>query len=451
MSAQKLDRCFLLNCGLARVIRWSLLTSLALIATGNSCTAFAQTEWRSWRGDQANGMISVCDVPSEWNLEDGSKAIKWRIPLPGPGNSSPIVSNGLVWITQFDPNSEERQLRCYDMIDGQEKWVYGVKGAEAEPTHPTNPYCSASPVTDGQFVVAYFGSAGVFCFRQNGELVWQQNPGSPQHLFGQGASPLIHNGLVTLNYGPGTEQFWITWDLATGEEKWRLEIPKVDAPNPFDDPNGPQLPPDSKLRDPFGTWATAVSVKSETRNELILANPKKLLGVNPTTGDVLWECHGAADQVFCSPVVVDDAICLLGASAMMVRLGGTGDVTGTMRTWFRERDRGRIGSGVVVDETIIVNDMQGIIEAINLEDGERIWQERLTSGGSSESWSSLVRAGDRLFATSKNGTVFVFTVTPDYRLLGTNKLNESTNASPAITKDRIFIRTDKHLWCLGAE
>lgn len=424
---------------------------LGLIVSGIGEPSFAQTEWRSWRGDQANGVAAACDVPSEWNLEEGSKAIKWRIPLPGAGNSSPIVSNGMVWITQYEPDSGERQLRCYSITDGQEKWVYGVKSEQNEPTHPTNPFCSASPVTDGEYVVAYLGSAGIHCFRQNGELVWKQNPGSPQHLFGQGASPLIHNGLVTMNFGPGTEQFWITWDLVTGEEKWRLEIPKVDAPNPFDDPNGPKLPPDSKLRDPFGTWATAVSVKNETRNELILANPKKLLSVIPLTGEILWECQGTADQVFCSPIVVGDSICMLGASALLVRMGGTGDVTDTMRTWFRETDRGRIGSGVVVNGAIIANDMQGIVEAINLEDGKRLWQERLTSGGGSESWSSLVRAGERLFATSKAGTVFVFSVDPEFTLLGTNKLGEPTNASPAIVKDQIIIRTDKHLWCLGVE
>lgn len=431
---------------MSRVLMFVLLLNLV----AGIDPALGQSDWKTWRGDASNGATGETTVPSEWDLAEGSSHVKWRVPLPGPGNSSPIVSQGKVWLTQFDPESGERQLRCYDIATGEQRWSFGVKADEGEPTHPVNPYCSASPVTDGEHVVAYLGSAGIFCFRHDGELLWKQSPGSPQHLFGQGASPTIHNDLVTLNFGPGTEQYWITWDLRTGEEKWRLNIPRVDAPNPFDDPNGPKLPPDSKLRDPFGTWATAVSVKSETRNELILANPKKLTSVNPLTGEILWECDGTADQVFCSPVVYGDAVCLLGASAMLVQLGGTGDVTSSNRTWFREKDRARIGSGVVVDKMLIANDMQGIVESINLEDGKRIWQERLASSGGSESWSSLVRAGDRLFAINKAGTVFVFRAAPEFELLGTNKLEEATNASPAIIGDRIFIRTDKHLWCIGA-
>lgn len=427
------------------IASWTLFTTPVL-----TCTCLAQQEWRSWRGDQSNGTTTATKVPSEWNLDTESSCVQWKVPLPGPGNSSPIVSNGMVWITQFDPESKERQLLCFDAVSGEKKWAYTQSTTEDEPTHPTNPYCAASPVTDGQHVVAFLGSAGLCCLKQSGELLWQRSLGAPQHLFGQGASPIIHNGLITLNYGPGTEQFWITLDLQTGEEKWRIEIPKVDAPNPFDDPNGPKLPPGTKLRDPFGTWATALLLNTENRNELILANPKKMLSVDPSTGSILWECAGTADQVFCSPIAVGDSLCLTGASAMLVQSGGSGDVTDSKRLWFREKDRPRIGTGVVVDNMLIANDVQGILEAIDLSNGKRIWQQRLSSEGSSDSWSSLVRADDRIFATSKSGTVFVFQATPEFQLLGTNTLGETTNASPAVTQDRIFVRTDSHLWCLGA-
>lgn len=416
-----------------------------------SSPLFAQNEWRSWRGDEADGVALSTNVPSEWILDGPESNVRWRVPLSGPGNSSPIVSRGSVWITHFDPDSQQRQVLCFDAATGHMKWSFGLQGQDQEPTHPTNPYCAASPVTDGENVVAFLGSAGIVCLKQNGELLWKQTAGIPQHLFGQGASPVIHNGLVTVNYGPGTDQFWLTLDLHTGEEKWRLEIPKVDAPNPFDDPNGPKLPPGTKLRDPFGSWATAVVIRNHTRDELILANPKKVLGVDPQTGKVFWECSGTADQVFCSPVVIGEKICITGASAMLIETGGCGDVTESKRLWFREKDRPRIGTGVVVDNALIANDMQGILEAIDLSNGKRLWQERLSSQGGSESWSSLVRAGDRLFATNKSGTIFVFNVTPEFKLLGTNSLGETTNASPAIIEDRIFIRTDKHLWCIGGQ
>lgn len=433
-----------------RSLGLAFLLFASLCQVGEAQIEEAPAEWRTWRGNDSNGITSATDVPSEWNLNDGSPNIRWRVPLPGPGNSSPIVSNGMIWITQFDPESGERQLRCYDVKNGTLKWKHGVKSEEQEATHPTNPYCAASPVTDGTHVIAYLGAPGIFCFSQSGELVWMKQLDAPQHLFGQGASPTIHGDLVTFNFGPGIEQRWITWDLRTGEERWRIDIPRVDAPNPFDDPNGPKLPPGTKLRDPFGTWATAILAKTSEREELLLANPHKLLAVDPKTGNVLWECQGTAEQVFCSPLVSRDSVCMLGAKGMLVRLGGSGDVTDSNREWFRERDRGRIGSGVIVGEKVIANDMQGIVEAISLSDGKRVWQQRLASEGGSESWSSLALAGDRIFATSKTGTVFVFHVEPEFKLLATNKLGEPTNASPAITRDAIYVRTDTQLWCIAA-
>jgi outer membrane protein assembly factor BamB len=93
--------------------------------------------------------------------------------------------------------------------------------------------------------------------------------------------------------------------------------------------------------------------------------------------------------------------------------------------------------------------MQGIVEAIDLKTGKRLWQQRLSSAAGGGSWSSLVRCGERVFATNQDGSVKVFTVSPEYKLLATNQLNENTNSSPAIVGDRMYNRTEKHLWCIG--
>jgi outer membrane protein assembly factor BamB len=424
-----------------------VLISAALITLPNSLHA---GDWSSWRGDNANGSTAESSLPSNWTIEGDASHVKWKAPLPGPGNSSPIVAKGRVWITQYEKELSERQLRCYDPKSGDLLWKKSVKSEEDEPTHPTNPYCASSPVADGKYVVAFFGSAGLCCYTHDGELVWQRKLGSPQHLFGQGSSPVIQSDLVTLNYGPGAEQFWITLDLATGNEKWRLAIDKVDAPNPFDDPNGPQLPAGSKLRDPFGSWATPVFAKHADREMLLLADPSGLRAVDPRSGDEIWRCQKLGAQVFWSPLVVDDLAVCMGATGMAVRISGKGDVTETHRQWFSEEDRGRIGTGVEVDGAIIANTMQGIVESIDIKTGQRNWQKRLAGASGGGSWSSLVRSGERIFATNQDGSIFVFTTAPEFELLATNKLDEATNASPAIADDRIYIRTAKHLWCIGA-
>lgn len=422
---------------------------MTLAATAAQSLSLA-SDWSTWRGDNGNGTTSESSLPSSWTLDGDSSDVKWKAPLPGPGNSSPIVCGGRVWITQYERESGERQLRCYDAKAGQLLWQRSVKPDDDEPTHPTNPYCASSPTANSKYVIAFFGSAGLCCYTHDGDLVWQRKLGSPQHLFGQGSSPLIHGDLVTLNFGPGTEQFWVTFDLATGDEKWRIAIDKSDAPNPFDDPNGPKLPPDSKLRDPFGSWATPVVANHQGREMLLLADPSGLKAVDPASGKEIWKCQKLGAQVFWSPLVVDDLAICMGATALAVRVSGTGDVTETHRLWFDAEDRGRIGTGVEFGGAIIANTMQGIVESIDTQTGKRNWQKRLAGAAGGGSWSSLVRCGERIFATNQDGSIYVFTTLPDFQLLATNQLGESTNASPAIVGERIYIRTDKHLWCIGA-
>jgi outer membrane protein assembly factor BamB len=182
---------------------------------------------------------------------------------------------------------------------------------------------------------------------------------------------------------------------------------------------------------------------------LLLAFPKVLRAVEPETGKTLWTCKELGDQVLCSPFIVDDTLVCLGSTAMGVRLFGEGDVTETHRLWLEEQDRPRIGTGIAIEQTIIANTMQGIIEGIDLQSGKRLWQRRLSSAGGGGSWSSLVRCGERVIATNQDGSIYVFTISPEYKLLATNQLGETTNASPAIAGDCIYIRTDKHLWCIG--
>lgn len=422
--------------------------SLFVITTLASPSTVIGQDWPSWRGPSGTGRVAESTAPSTWSAEEN---VRWKVPLPGPGNSSPIEHGGRVWVTQFDKATSERQLRCYSSKTGDELWVRSVKSSASEPTHPTNPYCAASPVTDGKNVVAFFGDAGLCCFSVEGEMLWQRQLGSLQHLFGQGASPLIHGDLVTMNFGPGLEQFWITLNLRTGEEVWKLTIDKVDAPSPFDQPDGPKLPPGTKLRDPFGTWATPLLVTTEKRNELVLAFPNELRAVNPTTGETLWTCDKLGNQILASPILVGDQIVCLGSTAMAVETGGEGDVTASHRKWFEEEDRPRIGTGVGFERFVIANTMQGVVECLSLDSGDRMWQKRLagsSSGGGS--WSSLVAAGQRIFATNKDGSVFVFKANPEYELVATNRLHEKTNATPALGADHILIRTDKHLWCIGS-
>ncbi len=403
--------------------------------------------WPSWRGPKGDGTTTETHIPVQW---DSQKNVAWKIPLPGPGNSSPVVFGDSIFLTQAENEGKLRSLLCFAVENGEEKWRLTLEVNEPEPTHPTNPHCAGSPVTDGQHVIAMLGAAGVVCCDMNGQLLWKKELGSPQHLFGQGPSPIIWEDVCILNYGPGQQQFFIGLKLVDGNELWRIDIPQSTAPNPFDQPDGPKLPEGATLRDPFGTWATPVIRNSVNQTaEVLLSLPEKLLAVTPREGKVLWECEGNGAQVLSTPIHNGSHIACLGGSAFVVEPEGEGDQL-SKRLWYNDVDRQRIGSGIIHEGQIYVATVQGILESIDLENGKRLWHRRLSSNtGGGAIWSSLIKADSKIYAIDQAGTTHVYLLEPEFLEVASNPLGESTNSTPAIADGKIFIRTEKHLWCIA--
>ena len=159
----------------------------------------------------------MADVVTRWGRDQN---VKWRIDLPEAGNSTPIVWGDQVFLTQPLSASKERALICIDRKTGREQWRRRVAYSEEEPTHRTNPYCSASPVTDGQRVIAWFGSAGLVCWELDGKELWRRNLGLQDHMWGYGSSPILYRDLCIVNFGPGNREFLIAVDKTTGETRW---------------------------------------------------------------------------------------------------------------------------------------------------------------------------------------------------------------------------------------
>lgn len=403
-------------------------------------------EWPNWRGPRFDGTSLETQIPVSWDKE---KNVAWKVALPAPGNSSPIVIQNQVIITQSEGDGKQRSLISYSAEDGKQLWKYSSEVKEPEPTHPTNPHCAGSPASDGKHVVAILGAGGVVCCDLDGKLLWKKELGTPEHLFGQGPSPIIWEDVCILNYGPGKEQFFMGVSMKDGSELWRIDVPQSTAPNPFDQPGGPQLPPGSTLRDPFGTWATPIIREVQDHpTEVLLSFPDKLMAVGPRDGKTLWECAGNGAQVLPSPVHDGTHIACLGGAAFVVKPAGQGDQIAN-RLWYEENDRQRIGTGIIYNDKIYVATMQGIIECLNLQSGERLWHRRMSKAGSGGgTWSSIVRGGTKLYAIDQAGTTHVYALEPEFLEISSNELGESTNATPAISNGRVFIRTEGHLWCI---
>lgn len=176
----------------------------------NACFA---ADWPAWRGPLGTGVSKETNLPLKWSPTEN---VCWRVALPERGNSTPIVWKSRVFLTQAV--GKDRTLMCFDRADGELIWQQGLTTQFADdPTHPTNPYCSASPVTDGQRVIVWFGSDGLHAYDFAGRKLWSRELGVQRHIWGYGASPVIHGDLCFLNFGPGERSFLVAVDKQTGD------------------------------------------------------------------------------------------------------------------------------------------------------------------------------------------------------------------------------------------
>ena len=396
--------------------------------------------WPGWRGPTGDGISSEKGLPTKWGSNEN---VKWKVALPGPGNSTPIVFGGKVFLTQAV--GEERLLTCFDRRTGKRLWQKEITHSPTDASHKTNPHSSSSPVTDGERVIASFSSAGIHCHDLNGKKLWSRDLGEQAHIWGYGASPMIHGNLVYVNFGPGERSFLVALDKRTGKTVWQA-----------DDPGGSfgNKTPGKSGRDIWvGSWSTPIVRKTNGREELIATWPRRVVAFDPTNGDLLWQCKGLNPLVYTSPIYSEGIVLALGGysgSALAVKAGGAGDVTETHRLWHKPKTPQRIGSAVIHgDHYYILND-KGVAQCFELKTGKEIWEERLRGKAkTSQNWSSLVLSEGKLFAVNQGGDAFVFRASPEFELLTTNALGEKVIGSMAVSDGDIFIRGHKNLWCIG--
>ena len=210
-----------------------VLVGVCLIST---LTAGAGN-WPGWRGPDGTGVSSETGLPQSWSTNQN---VRWHIALPGPGNSSPIVWGSKVFVSQAVKSENRRTLMCLDRANGKLLWQSGVSYTEEEPTQESNPYCSATPTTDGERVIVLFGSAGLYCYDFSGAELWHRELGKMTHMFGNGASPILHGDLCFVNFGPDEKARLVAVNKRTGEIAWEAEPPKVDPAeqSPMPGPGG---------------------------------------------------------------------------------------------------------------------------------------------------------------------------------------------------------------------
>ena len=419
-------------------------------------TPLLAANWPAWRGPKGTGVSTEKNFPLHWSTNEN---VRWRAALPDRGDSTPVVWGRRIFITQAIDTENRRTVMSFDRRDGKLLWQSGATWTEKEPTYPDNPPCTPSPVTDGRRVIAWFGSAGVYCYDFDGRELWHRDLGRQKHQWGYASSPILYRDLCILNFGPGERTFLIGLNKKTGRTMWQFDLPPIAPTIRAEELGGPVASdtiPDWKLSDIAGSWDTPLVVPAGRRDELVVTFPLRLMAFAPRTGERLWSCDGPNIGMYSSTFfgegLVGLAACGFRNTLMVVRPGGHGDVTATHRLWLQSPGTATIGSGVIFQRHMFFVKTIGVAECVEVNSGKTVWSERLPgTGARSSSMSSLVLAGDRLYVPNQNGDVFVLRAGPKFDLLATNSIGgEPMIASLAVSDGDIFIRTDKNLWCIGS-
>lgn len=403
-----------------------------------SSTVALAADWPAWRGPTGQGTSDEKNLPTKWSAKEN---VKWKIPLADPGNSTPVIHSGKVFLTQANKGGAERTLFCFDRTNGKELWKKVVTYTEKERNYNETWYANASPVTDGERVVVSFGSAGLFCYDFDGNEVWKRTDlGKFEHQFGNGTSPILHENNV------------IQW--CTVNEKGRnylLAVEKKTGKTVWDKDES------------FGSWSTPVIAKVDGKDQMLLGYSSDvkgapieksgfLRGYDPKTGKELWKCQGLNSYVYTSPLVGNGvAVNMSGyaGSSIAVKLGGTGDITKD-RLWLHPRPANqRVGSGVLLGDYVYMVDEEAVPHCYEAKTGKDLWKdEQKIKGGTT--WGSIAAADGKLYLLMRSGLTVVMAANPKFEILSENPLDgNQTNSSIAISNGELFIRTFKHLWCIS--
>lgn len=406
-----------------------VVLSLALVCAGGVCERCSAEDWPRWRGPAGNAVSSDAPLPRTWSAE---RNVRWKVEVPGEGFSSPIVCGGRVFVTESFEGGLQRQLRCLDRDTGRSIWTRAIDDDNPEPASSMTGHAASTPVTDGQRVVAWFGNAGVVCCNVNGEQLWHHDFGEFESELGLASSPVICGETVILvcdhdgDRFRSFDSFLVALDLKTGDVRWKTERKGL-----------------------FRSWSTPILVPAGAdRRELIVNAQDQLRGYDPEGGGLLWSVDGMTGWVTPSPVFGHGLIFATSGRdgpTMAVRPGGRGDATNTHVEWLERRGAPYVCSPVLYGRELYVHNENGILTCYNALTGKVHYRERLPG----KFVASSIAGDGKAYFTNDAGTTYVVEAGPRFKLLASNPLDEYTLASPAAASGALFLRTERHLYCIA--
>jgi len=437
---------------------------IALLLCLSPLTVLHAQNWPSFRGNNASGVSEGGKTPITWSV-DKSQNIRWKTAIPGFSHSSPIVwGNRVFVITAISSNAQagfiakDRSISLAD--DGvKHTWrIYGLdkqsgrilwsntayEGIPRAKRHVKASQANSTPVTDGRYVVALFGSEGLDCYDLNGKLLWKKdlgilNPGlwdDPDSSWGHSSSPIIYKDLVIVQADGHKQSFIAAFNLKDGKQVWRTERAEITS------------------------WSTPTINTASKRPEIIVNGGRFIRGYDLLTGNEIWRFADDDTQVkMQAPLIAHGLIYVTGGNPpgrpmYAFKPGASGDIslkagqdTNDFIAWKSPKGSPYTPTPIIYGDVLYVCADSGVLTAYEAKTGTMIYQQRLPTSFS----ASPVAADGKLYFSSEDGDVFVVRAGPKFELLATNPMGQPLMATPAISDGLIIFRTTDSIYAVGEQ
>jgi len=411
---------------------------LFLVLAGSTLPARAEN-WPAFRGPTGQGLSSETEIPLKWNQKEN---IRWKTAIPGDSWSTPIVWNDLVFVTSATEEGKSCRILGLDAKSGAILWNKEVFRQVPRKKETRNSYATPSPVTDGKLVYAVFGDGSFAAVDFQGETVWTNRnyPFYSQH--GLGASPVLCDGLLVMTFDASSEgpdklvgwqtpwdkSFLVALDAATGKERWKsmrgLSRISHGTPVIWTGPDG--------------------------KKQVVSEAGDVVQGFDLQTGDRLWTSEVQGEGKCPSTLLGEGMVFTAGGfrgreSIKAFKLGGKGELKESNLVWEQKKVNPKVPSMIYVQPYLFAVQDNGIASCVQPETGAVLWQERV--GGNVS--ASPVSAAGRIYFLDDKGDTTVVEAGPKFKVLAKNPLGERGQSSLAIANGRIYLRGEKHLYCIG--
>lgn len=437
-----------------------LLICLFLVSSLCAQQLNPERQWTMYRGNYASGVLDNANLPAEWSTEL-DKNIAWKTKIPGLGHSCPVVWGDNIFVTTAvseldegdvktgiygsigsvqDSSVHDWKLYCINKKSGEIKWQQtACSGVPEQKRHPMSSHANCTPATNGEYVVAFFGSEGLYCYNLKGELQWEKDFGVlkstfflvPQAEWEFSSSPLIHKNVVIIQCDVMENSFVAAYDIKTGKELWK------------------------QSRDEYPGWCTPNIYSNGDKDVVAVNGFKHRGGYDFNTGEEIWRMSGGGDIPVPTPVVGDEFVYFNSAHGKVspiyaVKKKVSGDITLAEKetsnefiSWAKLRGGSYMGTMLIYGDYLYNARWNGRLTCFNAQTGEEMYSEKVGEGNSYT--SSPVAADGVIYITDNDGNVYSVQAGPEYELLKTNRLGEVCMSTPAIAEDYLFFRTARHL------